>query len=276
MAEIDEVAVVTGAGRGFGREIARLLIMRGYAVLVTDVDARAAEEAAEALGHRAWAMPLDVRDPEAHRAAAAATGEWGRLRVWVNNAGVLRTEKAWEHTDDEVRLMVEANLLGVIWGSRAAVETMRRHGVDAHIINLASLSAFGPVPGISVYAATKHGVLGFSTSLQGDLEAARLPIRVHAVCPDAARTDMVREHADEPDAAIIFSAPRLLDATEVAEQTVALLDSETLVLTIPRSRGVIAKGFAPFPRASLKLMGLFRRVGDRKRRRDPMTHAAGS
>ena len=62
-------------------------------------------------------MQLDVRDPEAHRAAAArAAIERGPLEVWVNNAGVLRTRKAWDHADDEVRLAVDVNLLGVIWG----------------------------------------------------------------------------------------------------------------------------------------------------------------
>ena len=63
------------------------------------------------------------------------------------------------------------------------------------------------MPGLAVYAATKHGVLGFTTSLQGDLELAGIPITVHAVCPDGADTDMVHERDGDEDSAIIWSAP---------------------------------------------------------------------
>ena len=67
-----------------------------------------------------------------------------------------------------MRLLAEVNLMGVIWGSRAAVDAMReRGGQNMHVINLASLSALAPVPGLAVYAATKHAVLGFTASLAG-------------------------------------------------------------------------------------------------------------
>jgi NAD(P)-dependent dehydrogenase (short-subunit alcohol dehydrogenase family) len=254
---------VTGAGRGMGREIARRLVARGYDVLVTDVNLEGAQETAALLGGHAHALTLDVRDPEAHRGAARAAAEHGPVEVWVNNAGILRTDKAWAHSDEEVRLMVEANLLGVVWGSRVAVETMAETG--GHIINMASMSSFGPVPGLAVYGATKHAVLGFSGSLQGDLERAGMPIRVHAVCPDGVDTGMVRERQAEPDSAIIFSAPKLLDPAHVAEKAVALLDSDKIVLAIPRNRAWLTRTFAAFPRADLRLLELFRRVGERKR-----------
>jgi NAD(P)-dependent dehydrogenase (short-subunit alcohol dehydrogenase family) len=260
-----ETAVVTGAGRGMGREIARRLRSRGYAVLATDVNREAAEETAELLGDQVWAMALDVRDEAAHRSVAAEAAERGPVKVWVNNAGILRTDKAWSHTDDEVRMMVEANLLGVVWGSRAAVEAMREGG--GHIINMASMSSFGPVPGLAVYGATKHAVLGFSGSLQGDLEQAGIPIRVHAVCPDGVDTGMVRERQAEPDSAIIFSAPKLLDPADVAERAVALLDGDKIVLAIPRNRAWLTRTMAAFPRADLKLLELFRKAGERKRRK---------
>jgi NAD(P)-dependent dehydrogenase (short-subunit alcohol dehydrogenase family) len=263
-----ETAVVTGAGRGIGREIARRLVARGYGVLVTDVTLQAAKETAELLGERVWPMALDVRDPEAHRAAAASAAEHGPLRAWFNNAGLLRTEKSWEHSDDEIRLMVRVNVLGTMFGSRAAVAAMRSTG-GGHIVNMASLSSLGPVPGLAVYGATKHAVLGFSVSLQGDLEHAGIPIRVHAVCPDAVDTGMVRERRADPESAIIFSAPKLLEASEVADRAVALLDTTKIVEVIPPSRGWLVRVMAGFPRADLKLLELFRRAGDKKRRRAP-------
>lgn len=260
------VAVITGAGRGFGREIARLLAERSYTVLATDIDADAAAATAEQVG--GFSMQLDVRDPHAHRQAARAALERGSLEVWVNNAGVLRTRKAWAHDDDEVRLLAEVNLMGVIWGSRAAVDAMReRGGQNMHVINLASLSALAPVPGLAVYAATKHAVLGFTSSLQGDLIAVGSPITVHAVCPDGADTEMTRERAAEPDSAIIWSAPRMLSTEEVASAVVGLVDSKQMVLMIPRWRGWVARATALAGRHALRTSELLRRQGERRRAR---------
>jgi NAD(P)-dependent dehydrogenase (short-subunit alcohol dehydrogenase family) len=258
------VAVVTGAGRGFGREIARRLAGRGYTVLATDIDAEAAAATAGEIG--GFSMQLDVRDPEAHRAAARAAAERGPLEVWVNNAGVMRTEKSWEQSDDDVRLQCDVNLTGVIWGSHAAVEAMRSGpGDNRHIINIASLSSLAPVPGLAIYAATKHGVLGFTGSLQGDLIDAGIPITVHALCPDAADTQLLREHDHEPAAAINWSGPRLLTPEEVAEHAVGLLDSKKLVLVIPRWRGWGARTTAMLGRPGLRSAGVLRRQGARRR-----------
>jgi NAD(P)-dependent dehydrogenase (short-subunit alcohol dehydrogenase family) len=259
-------AVVTGAGRGMGREVAIRLARRGYDVLVTDVNAAAAQDTAQAIGDRAWAMAQDVRDDASHRGVAEAAAERGPVEVWVNNAGVLRTKKVWEHSDEEVRMIVEANLLGVIAGSRAAVEVMRAGG--GHVINLGSMSAFGPVPGLAVYGATKHGVVAFSESLQGDLDEAGIPIRVHAVCPDGVDTGMVRERTGDDDSAIIFSAGKnLLEPGEVADRMMELLDSEKILLLIPRTRVPLLRLTGAFPRFGLKATALFKKIGERNRRK---------
>jgi NAD(P)-dependent dehydrogenase (short-subunit alcohol dehydrogenase family) len=264
VAAVAGVAVVTGAGRGLGRAIAQRLADRGYTVLATDVEAEAAAATAEAIG--GFSMELDVRDPEAHRAAARAAAERGPLEVWVNNAGVMRAGPAWAHSEDDVRLACEVNLLGVIWGSLAAVEAMRNGGSqNRHVINLGSLSALGPVPGLAVYAATKHAVLGFTGSLQGDLMDAGIDVTLHVLCPDAADTPLLREHDDEPAAAINWSGPRLLSAEEVAEEAVALLDSKRLVRSIPAWRGWGARAMALAGRPALRAAPPLRRQGDRHR-----------
>jgi len=262
-------AVVTGAGRGFGREIGRKLAARGYAVLATDIDEQAAADTAAAIGETAHSRRLDVRDPADHRDAAEAARDLGPVGVWVNNAGVLRTEPAWEHTDDHVRLAVDVNVLGVMYGSRAAVDVMRRDGVqDGHIINLASVAAFAAAPGFALYAATKHAVLGWTTSLEGDLRTARLPIKAHVVCPDAADTAMVSERVADPDAAPLWTMP-LLDAETVAEKVAGLVDDGKLVTLIPRSRTTLLRVLSPYPSASLALMPLMRWIGNRRRPTPP-------
>ena len=144
-AGMSEVAVVTGAGRGFGRAIAQRLAARGYAVCVTDLEAAPAEAVAAELGGGAWGMALDVRDPAAHRAIAEQAAARGAVRVWVNNAGVAFTDKAWSTPTSRSGMTVEVNLLGVMWGSRAAIDAMGQGG--GHVLNMSSMSASAQCPG---------------------------------------------------------------------------------------------------------------------------------
>ena len=158
--------------------------------------------------------------------------------------------------------------MGVIWGSRAAVDACARaRESNRHIINLASMSSFSPTPGLAVYSATKHAVLGFSGSLQADLRGAGIGITVHSVCPDAVDTDMVRERAGDSQAAIIWSGPRMLTPSEVAGHVVELLDGKRLVAVIPRWRGWGARAVAASGRPGLRTADLMRRWGERQRAR---------
>ena len=256
-------AVVTGAARGFGLEIARRLVGRGHFVVLCDVDADAVASAAESLGPNTAGVGADVRDPAALRAVAATALEHGPLEVWVNNAGVAPAGKAWEIPEEVVRRTVEVNLLGVINGSCAAVDAMSSRG--GQILNVASLAAHGPVPGLGVYAATKAGVVSFTLSLEGDLQIAGLPIKTHVICPDASDTRMVRDVADEPDSALLFSGGELLDPGAVAEQAVAMLDGRRLVRTLPRWRSPIVRAGALTPTVGLKVLRVLRWWGDRRR-----------
>jgi NAD(P)-dependent dehydrogenase (short-subunit alcohol dehydrogenase family) len=259
------IAVVTGAGRGLGREIAKGLAHKGFTVLVTDIDAEAARATANAIGGGAWSVRQDVRDAASHREVARAANERGSLELWVNNAGVLHTGHAWEHSDEAVREIAEVNLLGMIWGARAAIEAM--HAKGGHLINIASLSSITPVPGLAVYGATKQAILGFTISLAGDLERAALPIKVSAVCPDGIDTDMVRNVRGSKEAGIVFASPKLLTVEEVSAVVIDLVDKPRLAVSVPRSRGVLAHVLRPFPTLGLQALKPFLWFGERQRRK---------
>ncbi|MFW2389789.1 MAG: SDR family NAD(P)-dependent oxidoreductase [Polyangiales bacterium] len=260
-----KIAVVTGAGKGLGREIAQGLSRKSYSVLVTDIDSESARATADAIGNGAWSMHQDVREPESHREVAKAAQERGELTLWVNNAGVLYSGNAWDHGDEDIRKMIDVNVLGMIWGARAAVEAMRAEG--GQLINIASMSSIAPVPGLAVYGATKQAVLGFSISLAGDLERSQIPIKVSAVCPDGIDTDMVNSQRNVKEASLVFAAPKLLTVEEVAGVVMDVVDKPRLAVSVPRSRAVLAHAMRPFPETGLKLLKPFQWFGERQRRK---------
>ena len=252
-------AVVTGGGRGLGREIAVRLARAGFTVHVTDVDAVLAEQVAAELaaeadvwaGGAAFASVLDVRDAAACRAVAATTVDRaGSLALWVNNAGVLFTGPAWEHDDESRRLMLDVNAHGTMHGTMAALEVMRP-AHRGHVLNIASLAGLVPVPGEGVYAASKHAVLGLSTSALADLRiAGERDIHISCICPDGMWTPMLQDRLEDPGASLSFSGV-LLQPGEVADAVMRVVDRPRPVVSVPRWRGAQARLFDLAPRVAV-------------------------
>lgn len=255
-------AVVTGAARGIGRAIAERLVTGGYAVVVTDLDGAAAGRTAAEIGAAAG-VAQDVRDEAAHHAVAAEAQRHGALKVWVNNAGVGFDGPIAEQSSERVSALVDTNLTGVIWGCRAAVAAMAGGG---QILNVASLSALGPVPGLSVYAATKAAVVSMTGSLDSELRGRG--IRVRALCPDGVDTALVAgmDPAGQ-GAALVHSGGRLLTTEETAQAAVDLLGSHRVVRTVPTWRGGMMRLTAAAPGVMMRLEPLLRLQGRRRMRR---------
>jgi NAD(P)-dependent dehydrogenase (short-subunit alcohol dehydrogenase family) len=255
-------AVVTGGARGIGRAVAVELMGRGYQVLVTDVDGSAAGRTATEIG-AAGSMALDVTDPAASRSAARRAQQIAPLGAWVCNAGVAFDADLVALSDEQVRLMVDVNVLGVMWGVRAAADTFRELAADGvrggEIGVLASLSAHAPVPGLSVYAATKAAVLSLVTSVASELRADG--IRVHALCPDGVATAMVDGFDVQGGAREALAAGVLLTPEQVAEAMVAMFGTSRVYRTMPVWRGVLGRTASLSPVASVHADRLMRRIG---------------
>lgn len=260
-------AVVTGAGRGLGRQIAMLLADRGHQVLVTDVDEATARTAAEEIGRGATAMAVDVRrrdQVEAARDEIVALA--GRLDVWVNNAGVLVTGPAWEQDEAAHRLMLEVNALGTIHGTIAALEAMRRDG-GGHVVNIVSLAGLSAVAGEAVYAASKHAALGFSLSTMADLKVAGVEdVAISCVCPDGIWTPMLHDKLSDPSCALSFSG-KLLQPDEVVDAVRRVLDRPRLVTAVPGWRGLLARFADAVPEFGLRAVPLVIAQGRRTQRK---------
>ena len=260
-------AVVTGGGRGLGREIARLLGRRGLQVLVTDVHGEAAAETARLVGGTAQASTLDVRDEEACRAVAQQAVEAaGRLDVWVNNAGVLSTGPAWEQDAATRRFLVEVNALGTMNGTLAALEQMRPAG-RGHVVNIVSLAGLIGVPGETVYSATKHAALGFSLATLSDLRIAGVRgVDISCVCPDGIWTPMLHDRLDDPAAALSFSG-RLLQPEDVVRAVDRVLDRPRPVVAVPAWRGLQVRTLDALPGLAVRLGPTIQRLARRQQRR---------
>ena len=188
----DRVALVTGAGSGIGLALARELARRGARVVLTDVDPERARAAAVALGEtgaRVRALPLDVTQAAAFREVVADTiAREGRLDLLFNNAGVGLAGEVRDMSLADWRRVLDVNLWGVIHGVDAAYAAMIEQG-SGHIVNVASGAGIMPRPGMTAYAASKHAVVGLSTSLRA--EAAEHGVRVSVVCPGAVDTGIL-------------------------------------------------------------------------------------
>lgn len=254
--------VVTGGARGIGRGIAALMVARGHRVVVSDVDADAAAATAAEIGAVAG-LAHDVRDPDAHRAVAAEAARHAPLTAWFNNAGVGDDGALADLSDEQVRRLVEVNLLGTLWGTRAALDAFAPRGGD--VVNVASLAGLTPAPGYSVYAATKAGVVSLSGSANAE---ARPGVRVHALCPDGVDTAMLA--GQDPDglgSQLVHSGGPILTVDEVAAAAVSLLGSRRVVRTLPAWRGGVGRFAALAPGLSQHAVGLFAAQGRRAMRR---------
>jgi NAD(P)-dependent dehydrogenase (short-subunit alcohol dehydrogenase family) len=252
--------VVTGGARGIGRAPAEQMVARGHRVVVTDLDGEGAARTASEIGAAAG-LAQDVCDPASHRAVAEAAGRHGVLTAWFNNAGVAFDADLVDLTEEQVRTTVEVNLLGVIWGTRAALDAFGEAGGD--VVITSSLSALGPVPNLSAYAATKAAVLSLATSV--NLETPR-HVRVHALCPDGVATPMLEGMVGGKAEKLVRSGGRVLTTAEVAEAAVGLVGSRRVVRTVPGWRSAAMRFGSLMPSQAGPALRLFELQGSRRTR----------
>jgi 2,3-dihydro-2,3-dihydroxybenzoate dehydrogenase len=226
--------VVTGAGRGIGAAVARLLAARGTPVALLDVDGEAAQRTAASLGADARAFAVDVTDAAAlERALDDAAAALGEVDGLANVAGVLRTGPVAGLTDDDWAACLATNATGVMHACRAVARRWGEVPPDGgSIVTVASNAAGVPRAGMAAYAASKAAALAV-TRCTG-LELAALGVRANVVCPGSTDTDMLAGMPADP-MALVAGTPesfrlgiplgRVADPDDVAE-TVAFLLSD--------------------------------------------------
>jgi 3-oxoacyl-[acyl-carrier protein] reductase len=255
--------LLTGCASGIGAHLAGALSARGHKVLATDVDEAALSARAAKAGWDPASVKLqklDVREAEAWESALdAAEAAWGAVSVVMNIAGVLRPAFIHQIRPEDIDFHLDVNVKGTALGVRAAAARMVRRGAG-HIINFGSLASLAPVPGISLYSASKFAVRGLSLAAATELRPRG--VAVSLVMPDAVQTPMLDLQLDYEEAAVTFSGDRALTVEDIGRLILdKVLPERPLEVTIPLGRGALARLANAAPEASAILAPILTKRG---------------
>ena len=229
-------ALVTGGGRGIGRETARLLAMAGAQLTIADLDLSNAQKAADeirAMGGRAIAVQADVtKFADAQAMAQATLSAYGRIDILVNNAARWTIKLFKDMTPQDYDNDIHVTLYGALYSSRAVLDAMmaQKYG---RIVNLISDAGRIGEPFLSVYSAAKAGVGGFTKALAK--EVARYNITVNGVAPGATNTpgasDFIEKAGGEEKLAKSYPLRRLGQPSDIANAILFLASDLSSYMT---------------------------------------------
>ena len=186
----EQVAIITGAGGGIGRAVARELAGAGFRVVVAGREMGRLEETLRLAGGGGLVVQTDVTKPaEVERLVTVTLEAFGRVDALVNNAGYAPVRSIREMTDEQWRTVVDTNLSAAFYTTRAAWPAFERQGGGV-VVNISSAAARDPFPGFAAYGAAKAGLnlLGLAAAREG----AAIGVRVHTIAPGAVETGMFR------------------------------------------------------------------------------------
>ncbi|SAL39411.1 oxidoreductase [Caballeronia sordidicola] len=199
-----KVAVITGAGSGFGRAFAMQGASLGMKLVLADVDVKALAqtvEMARALGAEALGVPTDVSDAKQVDALASATMDTYRaVHLLFNNAGVGAGGFVWENSANDWAWVFGVNVMGVANGVRAFTPLMLAQNEPAHIVNTASVAGLLSAPAMGVYNASKHAVVALTETLYHDLKIAGAQVDCSLLCPAFVPTGIAQAERARPEA----------------------------------------------------------------------------
>jgi NAD(P)-dependent dehydrogenase (short-subunit alcohol dehydrogenase family) len=192
---MEKVWLITGCSTGFGRELAKEVLAKGYKVAVASRKTSDIDDIVAAYPKTSIAIKLDVTiDAEIKSSVAQTMAHFGQIDVLVNNAGIGYFGAIEESEEVEVRKMFEINVFGLAKMTQEVLPHMRKQR-SGHILNVASIAGLRSFPGVGFYNATKYAVDGFSEALAK--EVGILGIKVTIVAPSGFRTDWAGRSANE-------------------------------------------------------------------------------
>ena len=236
-----KVVAITGGGRGIGRATATALIAAGARVAIGDIESELAAATAGQLGAGTLGLPLDVTDPESFAGFLdAVERDLGPLDVLVNNAGIMPIGPFVSETEATARRLVDINLLGVMTGSRLALQRFLPRG-RGHLVNIASIAGKNGFPGGVTYCATKHAVVGLSEAIRAEIRGAGVDVSI--VMPTVVKTEL--GSGLQTTRGLGFAEPE-----DVAGAIVEALQTGRVDVYVPRALGPLMRSRALVSRAT--------------------------
>jgi len=235
--------LVTGAAQGIGAAIVRLCVGAGHQVVAVDIDRVGLSRLRRELPGIETAT-LDVRDLGAwERVVEAAETQGGPIDVLINNAGVCLPGPCDRVSAEDDRLTVEVNLMGVMHGVRTLLPRFlaRKRG---HVINVASMAAFSPIPDLAAYSATKHAVRAYTHSCA--LDHRHTAIDWTLACPSAVETPML-EGMRKRRAGVVVFIERPMPPEKIAGAIVDAIREPRREVLVPSARGKLLRFIGLFP-----------------------------
>lgn len=233
-----QVALITGAGSGFGRLLAQGLASRGCNLVISDINQQGLDETVASLelgDNEVIAQLCDVSNEADCKAMAdSAIEKFGRIDIGVNNAGIAHQVTAFHHIDEAtMQQQFAVNVNGVLFGMKYQIEQMLKQG-SGHILNLASMAGIGGAPKGGAYSAAKHAVVGLTRTAA--IENARKGVRVNAICPFYSPTNILAVDgfdSKEDQARLAMGCPmkRLADPQEVVNTMILILSPGNSYMT---------------------------------------------
>jgi NAD(P)-dependent dehydrogenase (short-subunit alcohol dehydrogenase family) len=226
----EKVALITGGGRGIGREIALLFASEGAKVAVT---ARSSNQLSDVVndivgeGGNAIGVTGDVsRQEDVTKMVEETTKNFGRIDILVNNAGIMQGAPFVAFEPEDWRRVIEVNLMGTFYCTKFIAPMLIEQGWG-RIINMASRSGKIGIPYLTAYVASKHGVVGFTKALAEEL--APFNITVNAICPGTVETDMVPATVKERIGELLIPPSHVADlALYLATENAASINGEAI------------------------------------------------
>ena len=238
--------VLTGAASGIGKQLFTTFLTHQVPLILVDLDAVKLENLAQGNKSVSW-VEGDVAQEATWLDVLTAAKKMGLpISHLINCAGVIRPGFLEAYELEDIDYHLNCNLKGTILGTTLMGRAMKNQGFG-HILNVSSLAGLAPVSGLSLYAASKFAVRGFSLSVAAELK--KYGVWVSVICPDLVNTPMLALQLNYPEEAkLTFSGPkRVLGVEEVVQTILGVMERPRMLVCIPESRGLLAKIAGTWP-----------------------------
>lgn len=199
----NNVALITGAGHGFGRALSLEAAQRGMKLAIADIDKKAlckTENDIKKTGAKVISIPTDVTEEKDIDAMVKKTmAEYGEINLLINSAGVAIPGPIWKLPTRDWEWILHADLMSQVWALKRVIPIMRKQKGHGDILNVASMAGLITSPLMPAYYATKFAVVGMTEAVEYDLQAEEANVGLHVFCPAFVQTDLYHTEEHRPE-----------------------------------------------------------------------------